>query len=134
MDTIALLTTLDQKYLPQLQVLLTSLHASNPGERIVLYLLHSGIPREALDRVERQCALWKDSFCPILVEDALFENAPVTRQYPKEMYYRLLAPHLLPGELKRVLLVGSGAMLSPTSTMQAETIPGIAYAARLEVR
>ena len=38
------------------------------------------------------------------------------------------------GELKRVLLVGSGAMLSPTSTMQAETIPGIAYAARLEVR
>ncbi len=103
MDTIALLTTLDQKYLPQLQVLLTSLHASNPGERIVLYLLHSGIPGEALDRVERQCALWKDSFCPILVEDALFENAPVTRQYPKEMYYRLLAPHLLPGELKRVL-------------------------------
>ena len=38
------------------------------------------------------------------------------------------------GELKRVLLVGSGAMLSPTSTMQAETIPGIAYAVRLEVR
>ena len=38
------------------------------------------------------------------------------------------------GELKRVLLVGSGAMLSPTSTMQAETIPGIAYAARLEVQ
>ena len=38
------------------------------------------------------------------------------------------------GELRRVLLVGSGAMLSPTSTMQAETIPGIAYAARLEVR
>ena len=38
------------------------------------------------------------------------------------------------GELKRLLLVGSGAMLSPTSTMQAETIPGIAYAARLEVR
>ena len=37
------------------------------------------------------------------------------------------------GEFKRLLLVGSGAMLSPTSTMQAETIPGIAYAARLEV-
>ena len=38
------------------------------------------------------------------------------------------------GEFSRALLVGSGAMLSPTSTMQAETIPGIAYAARLEVR
>lgn len=37
------------------------------------------------------------------------------------------------GELRRILLVGSGAMLSPTSSMQAESIPGIAYAARLEV-
>lgn len=38
------------------------------------------------------------------------------------------------GELRRVLIVGSGAMLSPTSTQQAESIPGIAYAARLEVK
>ena len=33
------------------------------------------------------------------------------------------------GEWRRVLLVGSGAMLSPTSSMQAQSIPGIAYAA-----
>ena len=38
------------------------------------------------------------------------------------------------GEFARLLLVGSGAMLSPTSTMQSETIPGIAYAVQLEVR
>lgn len=38
------------------------------------------------------------------------------------------------GELGKVLLVGSGAMLSPTSTMQSESIPGIAYAVRLEVK
>ena len=31
-----------------------------------------------------------------------------------------------------VLLVGSGAMFSPTSTQQGETIPGIAYAVCLE--
>ena len=37
------------------------------------------------------------------------------------------------GEIHRALLVGSGAMLSPTSTLQAQSIPGIAYAAALEV-
>ncbi len=37
------------------------------------------------------------------------------------------------GELRRVLFVGSGAMLSPTSTLQAESIPCVAYAARVEV-
>ena len=36
------------------------------------------------------------------------------------------------GELGRVLLCGSGAMLSPTSSQQGQTIPGISYAVSLE--
>ena len=45
MDDIKLLVTLDENYLPHLQVLLTSIHASNPGERMTLYLVHSGVPK-----------------------------------------------------------------------------------------
>ena len=37
------------------------------------------------------------------------------------------------GELQRVLLSGSGALLSPTSSLQGESIPGIAYAVEVEV-
>ena len=36
------------------------------------------------------------------------------------------------GELKRVLLSGSGAMLNSISCQQGESIPGIAYAVTLE--
>ena len=36
------------------------------------------------------------------------------------------------GELGRLLLVGSGAMLSPTSSQQGQSVPGIAYAVTLE--
>ena len=36
------------------------------------------------------------------------------------------------GELSRVLVVGSGAMFSPTSSQQAQSVPGIAYAACIE--
>ena len=36
------------------------------------------------------------------------------------------------GELRRVLIVGSGAMLSPTSCQQGQTIPGISYAVCIE--
>lgn len=36
------------------------------------------------------------------------------------------------GELKRMLVIGSGAMLSPTSQQQGESIPGLAYAACME--
>ena len=36
------------------------------------------------------------------------------------------------GDIRRLLVIGSGAMLSPTSQQQGESIPGIAYAACLE--
>ena len=36
------------------------------------------------------------------------------------------------GEIERLLLVGSGALLSPTSSQQGQSIPGIAYAAAIE--
>jgi len=36
------------------------------------------------------------------------------------------------GELRRVLIAGSGAMLSPTSSLQGESIPSISFAACIE--
>lgn len=51
MDPIFLLATLDETYLPQLQVMLTSLRVNNPRDTFVLALLHSGISDQALDRV-----------------------------------------------------------------------------------
>jgi stage V sporulation protein AD len=44
-----------------------------------------------------------------------------------------LMKRLKRGELKKLLVVGSGAMLSPTSGMQGESIPSIGYAVSLEV-
>ena len=36
------------------------------------------------------------------------------------------------GEFRRMLLAGSGAMLSPTSSQQGQSVPGIAYAVCIE--
>ena len=50
----------------------------------------------------------------------------------------MLCAHLLPGiangELGRVLFLATGALLSPTSSMQGESIPGVAHAVVLEHR
>ena len=45
-----------------------------------------------------------------------------------------LMKRLEAGDIKRLLLVGSGAMFSPTSSQQAQSVPGIAYAACIERR
>lgn len=54
MEQIDLLTTLNEGYLPQLQVMLTSLAMNNPKETFALTLLHSGIP-------EKSCRAWQSS-------------------------------------------------------------------------
>lgn len=50
----------------------------------------------------------------------------------------MLCAHILPelaaGRLHRVLFMATGALLSPTTTMQGESIPGVAHAVVLEHR
>lgn len=43
-----------------------------------------------------------------------------------------LMKRLEQGELKRILIAGSGAMLSPTSNLQGQSIPSISYAVSIE--
>lgn len=102
MDDIKILVTLDRNYLPPLQVLLTSLYINNGGD-LTLYLMHRDIPESELKTVNKQCEAFNIRLCPVSADSSAFSDAPVTRQYPQEMYYRLLAPHLLPPEVHRVL-------------------------------
>ena len=130
MDPIFLLTTLDQNYLPQLQVLLTSISVNNPKDTFVLILLHSGIPEKAMEGVRRQCGAYGYSFLPIRVDDALFQGAPVTRQYPREMYYRLLASHFLPNQIKRVLYLDPDILvINPLRPLWETDLQGKLFAA-----
>ena len=40
---------------------------------------------------------------------------------------------MLKGEIKRMLFMATGALMSPTMSQQGESIPGIAHAVALEV-
>ena len=105
MNEINILVTLNEKYLPPLQVLLTPLRTAHPDEPLTVWLLHSGIAPGALEMVERQCGRLGMTLHCLTVDRAVFDSAPVTRQYPQEMYYRLLAGCFLPPELDRVLYI-----------------------------
>ncbi|HWI54678.1 MAG TPA: stage V sporulation protein AD, partial [Desulfobacteria bacterium] len=43
-----------------------------------------------------------------------------------------LLKQLTAGKYKRILGVGTGALLSPTSTLQGESIPGIGHAVAID--
>ena len=100
---INLLATLDRNYLPQLKVMLTSLYVNNPEDSFSIFILHSNLTDENTDEIAAWCARRQWRFFPIIVDSKLFKEAPVSSQYPKEMYYRLLAPHLLSHDIRRII-------------------------------
>ena len=129
-DAIDLLVSLDQNYLPQLRVMLTSVYLNDPGTPCRVYLLHSGIPAPVLEQLRHELARLDFTLHPIPVDDALFQDAPVMQQYPKEMYYRLLAPHLLPGRVKRVLYLDPDTLvINPLRPLWETDLKGNLFAA-----
>ena len=103
METIDLLVSLDENYLPQLRVMLYSASLNNPGVNFRVFLLHRGFSAEQLSSLSRQLEALDMELRAVRVDERLFESAPVMKQYPQEMYYRLLAAQLLPEDMDRVL-------------------------------
>lgn len=130
MDAIRLLFALDENYLPQLRVLLTSIAVNNPGECFELYVMHSGLPESGLERLAEWSAKRGWAFSPVTVDEALFEGAPVTSTYPPEMYYRLLAGGLLPKNVDRVLYLDPDILvINPLRALWETDLRGNMFAA-----
>ncbi len=95
--------TLDRNYLQPLKVMLYSLFHNNPDEHFDIYAIIDEIDNQCWDRLHAYCEKFGSTLHPVDVEDAYFADAPMTRYYPRAMYYRLLAAQLLPEELDRIL-------------------------------
>lgn len=130
MEPINLLVSLDSNYLPRLRVLLTSLWLNNPGEQFHIYLMHQNLSDEEIDGLSRQCQLCGYTLFPVLVDGSLFAEAPVTKRYPQEMYYRMLAPHLLPEGLGRVVYLDPDTLvINPLRPLWETDLRGNLFAA-----
>lgn len=110
-----ILVTLDENYLPYLNVMLSSLLRFNPDCVFDVYLLHAHIPESALPPT-RSVLEGHGRLIPIQVRDLDLENAPTTARYPQEIYYRIFAARYLPEDLDRILyldpdLVVNGSIL-----------------------
>lgn len=102
MKQMNLLVTLDENYIPHLNVMLFSLLDSNPESYVNVYLLHSSIPASAVVETKRLFGNRGQLIC-IQAKDIGLEGAPTTSRYPQEIYYRIFAAKYLPQNLDRVL-------------------------------
>ncbi len=127
---IHILVTFDKNYIPPFRVMLKSLAVSNPKEIFHFWLLHSNIPNDDLLGLSEYCSKQRMTLTPIQVDRDLFDKAPVSKQYPQEMYYRLMAPLLLPDTLKRVLYLDPDILvINPVRRLWEKALGEYSFAA-----
>lgn len=94
---------LNDKYVKNLFVLLTSVFSTNPGSH-KLYVLTSGIKEDNIIKLKKYVEANKSIINVIKVDDSCLVNVPLKRKdFDKTPYYKLLLPIELPQEINRVL-------------------------------
>lgn len=129
-----LLFSFNRSYLGLFLSCLKSILRSGGYDHYDVYVLHncfdeamiSALGRDFGDRV---------TFHFIALGDDLFEDFPETSRYPKEIYYRLAAPLLLPKELERILYLDVDTIvINPLRELYETPFEGNYYAGCTHIR
>ena len=97
-----LLFSIDRGFIPLFLNCTDSIAKNGGYQSYTAYIIHSDMTDEDENRIRNQVSpLFDCRF--IKIDEALFAGFPESDRYPKQIYYRLAAPLLLPKELERVL-------------------------------
>ena len=98
------------------------------------YVLHSDLEQADISQIRREteeCVTYH--FIPVNESD--FAGFPETGRYPKQIYYRLAAPLLLPRELERILYLDVDlVVINPLEELYSTDFEGNYYVACSHVR
>lgn len=120
-QNINILVTLDQNYVPYLNVMLFSLLGNNPDCWFDVYWLHTNLCET--DVISTIKILENQGTLHLICADSLaLEDAPTTSRYPKEIYYRIFAAQLLPQNIDRILYLDPDLIING-SILQLYTLP-----------
>lgn len=95
-----ILITINKNYLKYAFVMLKSCISNNQKEKIKVFIVSNDI---SVKDMEYFFESQKVEYSIIGFDDKLFNNAPTSKRYPNEIYYRLLASMYLPDEVDRIL-------------------------------
>ena len=97
-----ILVTLNSNYLNVLIVMLKSLAYSNKHRKFDVYVLNESLTKKNIEYLKEN-TMKNINIIDLKIKDKELDNAPVTKRYPKEMYYRIFAAYYLPKKVKKIL-------------------------------
>ena len=97
-----LLFAINQNFTKLLCHCLHSIIKNGGAEHYDAYILHSDLDETSIAEIQRKTGAAVTCHF-IAVDEAIFYGFPESKRYPKQIYYRLAAPILLPKHLDRIL-------------------------------
>lgn len=97
-----ILVTLNSNYLEVLVVMLKSLSYNNKKTKFDVYVMNNSLTTSDIEYLKNN-TFKNINIIDLKVGDEELDKAPVTKRYPKEMYYRILAASYLPKKVDKIL-------------------------------
>lgn len=116
-----LLFCIDRGFIPLLGTCVRSILKNGGYERYEAYVLHSDLT-QADQAAIRRFGGERMHFTFLTVQEELFEGFPSSERYPRQIYYRLIAPLLLPRDMERILYLDVDTVVVNPLT-ELETLP-----------
>lgn len=85
----------DENYAMPCGVCITSIFENNMSSEVVVTLLTNGLSIKTKRKLQKTANRYNQKIKIIEINDDLFNTYPITEQFPKSIYYRLLFPDLL---------------------------------------
>lgn len=126
-----LLFAIDDNFTKQLETLLLSVAINTDDQDINIYVMQSS-PLEKTAELEQCCQLLGMTYHPVMIDDQIFADAPVTDRYPKTIYYRLLAHRLLPEDVHKILYLDADILcINDLKRLYETDLTGYLYASAI---
>lgn len=97
-----ILVTLNANYLEVLIVMLKSLAYNNKHKKFDVYVMNNSLTDNHIEYLKNN-TFKNINIIDLKVNDMELNDAPITKRYPKEMYYRILAAYYLPKSVDKIL-------------------------------
>lgn len=114
MKRISILCCTDDKYAPYYGIMLTSLFGTNKEETFDIYILSSGLGKEIIHKFEKLTSKYHADIHFIEVDASKLDFCPIREgdHVSLAAYYRILAPLVLPDNLKKVLYLDGDIIIN----------------------
>ena len=103
-----ILFTINKKFLPMTVALIRSIEDYNSYQNY--YIFSNDVTEEDLDKYKKYFHP-ESTFQILKVDENKFKDAPVSKTYPLEIYYRLFAAHILPDTIDKVLYLDADTIV-----------------------